>query len=433
MTKAQRWSMLAAILGSAMVFLDGTVMNLALPRDRRGAAGARSSRRSRARRTPSRGYLAILAALLVLAGRPRRLLRPAADLRHRPHRVRHRVASCAASRPPSSCSSLFRLLQGATGALLVPGSLAILTALFEGQARARAFGIWASATSATSLIGPVVGGLLVDTRELAGRVPDQRPARARSPCSRRSATCPRRRPRAPRAASTGWARSWRSSPSAGSRSGRSAARTSSGRTRSPGSRWRSAPIALIAFPILMARRPNPLVPLGLFRRRRFATINLSTLLIYGALYTIALFQGLFLQNTVGYTATAAGIIGLPTGIILTLFSARVGSAAGRIGMRPFLVIGPIIMASGLFWFARVPVDDRALGSSQLGDPSTLAPAAVHARRRPAVRPAVRGRDHARRRAADDDAHGARSRWRTPGSRRRSTTRSAGSGSRCSRR
>ena len=92
-------------------------------------------------------------------------------------------------------------------------------------------------------------------------------------------------------------------------------------------------IALIAFPFLMARRPNPLVPLGLFRRRHFATINLSTLLIYGALYTVLYIQGLFLQGVVGYTATAAGLIGVPTGIMLTLLSARIGTLAGRHGAR----------------------------------------------------------------------------------------------------
>ena len=95
-------------------------------------------------------------------------------------------------------------------------------------------------------------------------------------------------------------------------------------------------------------------------------------LIYGALYTIALFQGLFLQNTVGYSATAAGIIGLPTGIILTLFSARVGAAAGRIGMRPFLVIGPVVMALGLFWFARIPVTTEPW-TLQPADPTTWLP------------------------------------------------------------
>ena len=122
----------------------------------------------------------------------------------------------------------------------------------------------------------------------------------------------------------------------------------------------------------MARRPDPLIPLGLFRRRRFATINLSTLLIYGALYTIFAFQGLFLQSTVGYSATAAGVIGLPTGILLTVLSARVGTVAGRIGARPFLVVGPLLMAVGLLWLARVPADTQPWLLA-LGDPSTWVP------------------------------------------------------------
>ncbi len=131
-------------------------------------------------------------------------------------------------------------------------------------------------------------------------------------------------------------------------------------------------VALVAFPFLMARRPNPLIPLGLFKRRRFATINLSTLLIYGGLYTIFMFQGLFLQNTVGYSATAAGVVGLPTGILLTVLSARVGAVSGRVGARPFLVVGPALMAAGLLWLARVPVTTQAW-TLALGDPATWLP------------------------------------------------------------
>jgi hypothetical protein len=131
-------------------------------------------------------------------------------------------------------------------------------------------------------------------------------------------------------------------------------------------------VALVAFPLLMARSRDPLVPLGLFRRRAFATINLSTLLIYGALYTIFAFQGLFLQNTIGYTATAAGVIGLPTGILLTVLSTRVGSVAGRVGARPFLVVGPALMAVGLLWLARVPATTDAWRLA-LPDPATWLP------------------------------------------------------------
>ncbi len=115
----------------------------------------------------------------------------------------------------------------------------------------------------------------------------------------------------------------------------------------------------------MLRRPNPLIPLGLFRVRAFAMINLSTLLIYGALYVTFGFQSLFLQGTLGYAAFAAGAVGLPTGLLLTFLSTRIGSIAGRIGGRPFLTIGPLIMAAGLLWFARIPSTSEAWASGPI--------------------------------------------------------------------
>jgi hypothetical protein len=114
------------------------------------------------------------------------------------------------------------------------------------------------------------------------------------------------------------------------------------------------------------------VPVALFKVRAFATINLSTLLIYGALYASAGFQALFLQSTLGYTPLGAAIIGLPTGILLTLLSTRVGSLAGRIGVRPFLVIGPIVMALGSLWWLTVGPDSQPWAAT-LSDPSTLVP------------------------------------------------------------
>jgi predicted MFS family arabinose efflux permease len=132
--------------------------------------------------------------------------------------------------------------------------------------------------------------------------------------------------------------------------------------------------ATIAFPLLMARRRDPLVPPALFRRRAFATINLSTFLIYGALYTTFTIQALFLQGVLGYTATAAGIVGLPVGIFLTLLSTRVGTLAGRFGARPFLVLGPGLMAAGMFWFARIP-STSAPWQLTPRDPATFVPPA----------------------------------------------------------
>jgi len=361
--------MLAAILGSAMVFLDGTIVNLALPRIGQELPATIVSVLEGQTYVVS-AYLAVLAALLVLAG-------ALAD-----YHGRRRVfaiglvgfggASVLCGLAPTlELLVVFRLLQGAAGALLVPGSLAILTALFEGEARARAFGIWASATSATALIGPVVGGLLVDAVSWRAAFLINIPLVALALW----ATL-RHMPESKAEGATGrfdWLGAFAVVVAVGG--------LAFGAIRGQDRQWQDplawaslaiGAVALVVFPLLMLRRPNPLIPLGLFRRRRFATINLSTLLIYGALYTIFAFQGLFLQNTVGYSATAAGVIGLPTGILLTVLSARVGAASGRIGARPFLVVGPAIMAAGLLWLARVPANTQPWLLA-LGDPATWMP------------------------------------------------------------
>ncbi len=122
----------------------------------------------------------------------------------------------------------------------------------------------------------------------------------------------------------------------------------------------------------MAKRRHPLVDLQLFRRRAFSTINLSTLLIYGALYANAGFQALFLQGVLGYSPLGAAVVGLPTGILLTLLSPRVGALSGRIGVRWFMVIGPIIMAAGMLWMLTVPASS-APWTATLSDPGTFAP------------------------------------------------------------
>src|SRR5205814_406332 len=131
-------------------------------------------------------------------------------------------------------------------------------------------------------------------------------------------------------------------------------------------------IGLVVFFVLMRTRPHPLVPLSLFRIRAFAAINLSTLLIYGALYSNFTFQALYLQGTLGYSALGAALIGLPSGLLLTFLSARVGTIAGRIGARRFLFIGPLIMAAGLLWWLRVPANSTPWVADP-ANPATLAP------------------------------------------------------------
>ena len=369
MTTTQRWSLLAAILGSSMVFLDSTVMILALARIGRELPGTIVSVLEGQAYAIS-GYLAILAALLILAG-------ALAD-----YYGRRRVfiiglvgfggASVLCGLAPTlELLVLFRLLQGAAGALLVPCSLAIITALFEGEARGRAFGIWASGTSAVTLIGPLVGGLLVDGVSWRAVFLINIPVVVLALWA-----TVRHMPETRNEDAQGtfdWLGAAVVVVAVGGLTF-GAIRGQDRQWQDPVA-WAALAIGLVAlgvFPFLMARRPNPLVPLGLFRRRRFATINLSTLLIYGALYTILWFQGLFLQGTLGYTATAAGVVGVPTAILLTLLSPRVGAMAGRHGARRFLAAGPILMAGGLLWLARIPASSEPWHLA-LGDVSTLVP------------------------------------------------------------
>ena len=313
-------------------------------------------------------YLAILAALLIL-GRPRRLLRPAERVRDRPRGFGIASVLCGIA-PTLELLVVFRLLQGAAGALLVPGSLAILTALFEGEARARAFGIWASATSGRPSSGRWSAG------SSSIRVSWRVAFLINVPLVVLALWATVRHMPETRAEGASGRFDWLGAAGRGVAVGGLAFGAIRGQDRQwqdplPGSRSPSASSPSSRSRSSWRRRPNPLVPLGLFRRRPFATINLSTLLIYGALYTIFVFQGLLLQNTLGYSATAAGVIGLPTGILLTLLSTRFGALAGRIGARRFLVIGPLLDGGRAALAAPAFPADSEPWPLALGDPSTL--------------------------------------------------------------
>jgi hypothetical protein len=124
----------------------------------------------------------------------------------------------------------------------------------------------------------------------------------------------------------------------------------------------------------MTRRPDPLVPPKLFRSRNFTVTNLSTFVIYGALYVAFTFLGIFLIGTLGYNEQAAGIALVPSSLFLVLFSSRFGKLGARYGPRWFMSLGPAIMALGLLWLARIPADSQGwmLGG---GRSATLLPTA----------------------------------------------------------
>src|SRR4029077_2234513 len=125
----------------------------------------------------------------------------------------------------------------------------------------------------------------------------------------------------------------------------------------------------------MARARNPLIPLDLFKSRAFATINLATLLIYGALLSSGYNSGLFMQGTLGYTAAAAGISFIPSGVLMALLSTRFGTLAGRRGARQFLIVGPLIMAAACLLYLRVPATSSAWNLRPDYLPSLIPPTA----------------------------------------------------------
>jgi len=118
-------------------------------------------------------------------------------------------------------------------------------------------------------------------------------------------------------------------------------------------------VALIALPVYLLRSRHPLIPPSLFRSRTFTVTNISTLLIYGALYVVGYNSGLFQQGILGYTAAAAGLGFIPGSLLLALLSRRFGALAGHYGPRWFMAAGSAIMAVAVLWFARIPVTSQA--------------------------------------------------------------------------
>lgn len=369
--------LLATILGSAIVFLDSTVVNVALDTIGRELPTTFVGRFEGLTYVNS-AYFAVLSALLILAGAlndyfgRRRMFRLGL--------IGFGAASVACGLAPTmEILIAARVLQAAFGAVLVPGSLSIITAAFSGEERGRAIGLWAAGTSVTSVLGPLLGGLLVQSLSWRAAflinlplvllalwatrvVPESRDERG------------------------GGRFDWLGAAVIAIGVGGLAFGATRGQERA----WQDAlafaalavgAVATLLFPLLMLRRPrlgpggriqlsrpqNPLVPLGLFRSRNFSVVNLSTFVIYGALYVSFVFQALFFQGTLGYTPIAAGAVGIPAGLLLTFLSTPAGTLSARFGPRLFMTAGPIVMAAGFLWYARIP----AASTPWLADPSDL--------------------------------------------------------------
>lgn len=366
----QRGTMLAVILGSAVVFLDSTVVTVALPAI---AADLRSDSVGtlEAQSYVYNGYLFSLATLLIVAG--------AVTDRTGRRRVFARglvafgitSALCGAA-PSMETLIAARVLQGAAGAFLVPGSLSIITAAFEGEERGRAIGLWASASAATTILGPPIGGALVAAVSwravffvnlplvaLAWWATTRHVAESRDPSVGRF--------------------DWRGAAVIGVAVGG----LSFGLVRGQERAWNDpaawtllalGAVAAAAVPILMVRAPNPLVPPRLFRSRTFSVVNASTFIVYGALYVVTYILAIFLQGVVGYGPLAAGFALVPSSAVLAVLSGRFGVLAARHGPRRYLTAGPALMATGTALYTRIPSTSTPW-DIRGNDPSTWLPPA----------------------------------------------------------
>ncbi|MEO8625563.1 MAG: MFS transporter [Candidatus Limnocylindrales bacterium] len=365
---AQTWTLVAAVLGSSVVFLDSSVLTVALP------AIGKEPRLFvdvlEGQNYIYYGYLLTLSALLVLAG-------ALSDYYGRRRVFVIGLAGFAltslmcALAPNIEFLIVARLIQGASGAVLVPGSLAILTTSFDGAEQGRAFGVWAAGTAVAPIIGPFVGGVLVDSLSWRWVFLINLPLIA---IAAWAAVRYMKESRDEQASGRfDWLGALLVAVAVGG--------LSFGAIYGQQRQWQDpiafvalavGALATVAMPLYFNRVANPLVPLWLFRSRNFSVTNLSTLLIYGALYVLLIFLVLFMQGTLGYSATAAGLTSVPGPLFLVALSTRFGAWAGRVGPRWFMTIGPLIMAIGILWLVRTPADSLAW-RFELTDPGTWAP------------------------------------------------------------
>jgi len=368
-SRAERWTLFATILASGIVFLDSTVVNVALPRIGRELPSSVFGVLE-GQAYVYNAYLLTLSALLVLAGAlsdyfgRRRMFSLGI--------VGFLVTSLLCGIAPSmELLIVFRILQGAAGALLVPGSLAILTATFTGEAQGRAFGLWTGASGATTILGPFVGGVLVDSISWRAAF------LINVPFCVVALWATLRFVRESRDESTTGSFDWLGAGVVAVAVGG----LSFGTIYSQQREWReplgfallgAGAVATAALPFLMTMRRDPLIPPSLFRSRNFTVTNISTFLIYGALYVIGYFLALFMQGTIGYTAAGSGLAVIPSGLFIVFLSSRFGALAGRRGPRFFMALGPAVMCLGVLWYARIPAMTDAWLFA-FDDPGTYAP------------------------------------------------------------
>jgi EmrB/QacA subfamily drug resistance transporter len=352
---AGRWVLGVTVLGSSIAFLEATVVNVALPEIGRDLGADVAGLQ-----WIINGYLLTLAALILLGG----------SLGDRYGRrkifvlgvIWFTVASvlCAVA-PTSEILIAARVVQGIGGALLTPGSLAIIEATFHPDDRGRAIGAWSALGGISTAIGPLVGGWLIEAVSwraiffinipfgafvvwAATRyIPETRDPMIKGRLDFRGSVLAS-------VALAGTTFTVIQAPVDGFVSPMVLTALAIGL------------VSAVAFVRVEQRSPEPMLPLSIFESRQFTSANAVTFVVYAALGGVFFLLVVFLQVALGYSPVAAGAASLPVTALLLVLSPRAGALAQRIGPRLPLTLGPILVAAGMLLMTRIDPGDSYLGA-----------------------------------------------------------------------